>query len=297
MEGANFYKFNNNYFVQGHIYNAWAPTTGMLFNGDPTGRVLFTYQSPDFVHWTEAPAFSFARHGYRSGAPGAVEEAHTASGAWNRGNVLVSPYLQWHGSKEIDSRWMDVGLLVSNDGIHFREPVPDFQLISRGEKGTWEGGSLWGVSFVNVGDKTFIYYSGLDGGGSTAIGRGDIGLATLERDRFGYLSLKDARETGQLMTSGLELGEKAKIFANADGVDTNVSIRFGLLDERYQPIRGYTLKDCIPLVTSGLRQAVTWKRGGVIQGLAGKRVYLQAEFQGSGGKSPRLFAIYLESIR
>lgn len=297
MEGANFYKFGGHYFVQGHIYGAWAKTTGMLLNGDPTGRVLFTYRSPDFVHWTQGPAISFARHGYRAVDPGAVEEAHTATGAWDRGNVLVSPYLQWHGAKDVDSRWMDVGLLVSNDGIHFREPIPDFQLISRGEKGGWEGGSLWGVSFLNVGDRTFIYYSGLTGGGSTALGRGEIGLATLARDRFGYLALKESNEAGWLMSCLIEPGEGARIFVNADGLEADANLRFGLLDERHQPVAGYGVGESVPLATSGLRQPVAWKRGAEIRGLRGKKVYLQVELRGSGGKSPRLFAIYLAPSR
>ena len=297
MEGTNFYRFNNKYFVQGHIYGGWAPTTGMLLNGDPTGRVLFAYQSPDFVHWSEGPALSFARHGYRKSPPGTVEEAHTASGAWNRGNVVVSAYLQWHGSVDIPSRWMDVGLMLSNNGIHFREPIPDFQLISRGPKGSWESGSLWGVSFLNVGDKTFIYYSGLDGGGSTALGRGDIGLAMLKRDQFGYLSLKNKQEVGQLMSDKLNVRGNVKILANVDGLGSDVNIRVGLLDERYQPIPGYSLKDSKPLTVSGLRQPLSWKDGEVVKGLPGKAVYLQAELQGSGEKSPHLFAFYVEPVK
>jgi hypothetical protein len=297
MEGANFYKFNGSYFLQGQIVHGFATTTGMLMNGDPTGRVLFTYRSPDSIHWTDAPALSFMRHGYRSAPQATVEESHTASGAWNRGNVVISAYLQWHGSTEIHSRWMDAGMMLSNDGIHFREPIPDFQLISRGAKGSWEGGSVWGVSFLNVGDKTFIYYSGLDGGGSTALGRGDIGIATLKRDQFGYLSLKDTREVGQLMSRELEPGGNVKLFANVDSLEPAVSIRMGLVDERYQPVAGYSLNESKPLTVSGLRQPVAWKQGEVIKGLAGKKVYLQAELHGSGNKSPRLFAVYLEPVK
>ena len=294
MEGTNFYKFAGSYFMQGHIYSAWSPTTGLLLNGDPTGRVLFTYRSPDFVRWSEAPALSFARYGYRSAKGGTVEEAHTVTGAWVRGNVVVSAYLQWHGSNDVDSRWMDVGLMLSNDGIHFREPIPDFQLISRGEKDSWQGGSLWGVSFVNVGEKTHIYYSGLTGGGSTALARGDIGLATLDRDRLGYLSLKDSRETGYLMSCPVELGAKTRLVANIDGVGSDSSIRIGLKDERYQPIPGYSLEESQPLTVSGLQQPVSWKGREVITGLAGKRVLLEVQFQGAANRNPRLYALYLQ---
>jgi len=297
MEGTNFYRFNGSYFLQGHIPAQHSPPVGMLLHGEPTGRVLFTYQSPDLVHWSVAPALSFMRHGYRSAPQATVEEAHTACGAWSRGNVVLSVYLQWHGALERDSRWMDVGFMLSNDGLHFREPIPDFQLISRGAKGSWEGGSLWGVSFLNVDDQTFVYYSGLDGGGSTALGRGDIGLATLPRDRFGYLSLKNAREPGQFESCMLDPGRSARIFANVDGLDSQTTVRIGLLDERFQPVPGYTLADCVPLTVSGLRREVSWKHRAVVRGLAGKKVRLLAELAGSGDKTPRLFALYLEPAK
>jgi hypothetical protein len=216
------------------------------------------------------------------------------TGAWVRNNVVVSAYLQWHGSNDVDARWMDVGLMLSNDGLHFREPIPDFKLISRGEKNSWQGGSLWGVSFVNVGDKTHIYYSGLTGGGSTALARGDIGLALLDRDRFGYLSLKDNRETGYLMSCPVELGEKVRLVANADGLGPDSSIRIGLKDELYQPIPGYSLEESQPLTVAGLQQPVRWKGREVITGLAGKRVLLEARFQGGTSRSPRLYSLYLQ---
>jgi hypothetical protein len=297
MEGTNFYRFNGSYFLQGHIPAQHSPPVGMLFNGEPTGRVLFTYQSPDLVHWSAAPALSLMRHGYRSAPQGTVEEAHTSCGAWARENIVLSAFLLWHGSVERDSRWMDVGFMVSNDGIHFREPIPDFRLISRGPKGSWEGGSLWGVSFLNVEDRTLMYYSGLTGGGSTALGRGDIGLATLPRDRFGYLSLKETREPGRFESCLLDPGKAVKVFANVDGLDRNATVRVGFLDERFQPVAGYGPADSLPLTVSGLRREVAWKRGNIVRGLAGKRLRLQVDLAGAAGKTPRLYALYLEPAR
>jgi hypothetical protein len=297
MEGTNFYRFNGSYVLQGHIPAQHSASVGMLPNGEPTGRVLFTYQSPDLVHWSVAPALSLMRHGYRSAPQATVEEAHTSCGAWARGNVVLSVYLQWHGNVERDLRWMDVGFMLSNDGLHFREPIPDFQLLSRGPKGSWEGGSLWGVSFLNVDDRTFIYYSGLDGGGSTALGRGDIGLATLPRDRFGHLSLKDTRDAGNFESCLLDPGAAARLYANVDGLDSGATVRVGLLDERFRPVPGYGLADSVPLTVSGLRREVAWKAGPLIKGLGGKKVRLTGELSGSGGKSPRLFALYLEAAK
>ncbi len=33
---------------------------------------------------------------------------------------------------------IDLGLIVSNDGIHFREPVPGFKMIARGGESEWD---------------------------------------------------------------------------------------------------------------------------------------------------------------
>ena len=71
---------------------------------------------------------------------------------------------------------------------------------------------MWGVSFLNTVEKTHIYHSET-GGGWTAIGRGGIGLALLDRDRFGYLSIKDTRETGYLMSFPFELTEEKRLIA------------------------------------------------------------------------------------
>ncbi len=55
------------------------------------------------------------------------------------------------------------GFVISNDGIHFREPAHEFVFLKVGPDGTWdEGGSMQGQGFENVGDKTYIYYGSGD---------------------------------------------------------------------------------------------------------------------------------------
>lgn len=72
------------------------------------------------------------------------EESDIPAAIWNRGNVRL-------------------GLLISNDGVHFREPIPNFILIPRG----WDAD-------VTVPDT-----------------HAAIGLATLRQDGFGSLSPKN----------------------------------------------------------------------------------------------------------
>ena len=81
-----------------------------------------------------------------------------------------------------------LGLLVSNDGVHFREPVADHPFVKSGRGQDWDrNGVLQGQGFLNVGDQTYIYYGSWD----PSLGQivpGAIGLSTLPRDRFGSLS-------------------------------------------------------------------------------------------------------------
>ena len=293
LEGTNFFRFGGHYFVQGHAITQWAPTTAFLLNGDQMGRTLLTYKSPDLVHWSEGPALSFLRHGYRSAPQGTVEETHTINGAWSRDDLVLSAYGQWHGSTEIHARSMDLGLLVSNDGLYFREPIADFRLLSRGDPGSWDGGSLWGVSFLNRGEKTYLYYGGGEGGGSTLIATHQIGLATLDRDRFGYLSPRLPQSEGVLTSSPLEIRDKVHVFVNAEGLGPESQLRFALLDEAYQPIPAYSVADSRPLENDGLRQPVSWQKHEAVEGVEGKRLLLQVRFLGKGQNSPRLYAVYL----
>jgi hypothetical protein len=68
------------------------------------------------------------------------EESHEPAGVWNRGNVLLGTYGQFHGAPGSPAHPMDLGLLISNDAVYFREPVPDFVFLPRGDPGSWKSG-------------------------------------------------------------------------------------------------------------------------------------------------------------
>src|SRR5262249_57710026 len=130
--------------------------------GGGWGRRLVLHWSGDFVHWSHDRLFSFKRYGYRS-PDVSLEEAHEPVGVWNRGNVLVGMYGLWHGAREIKDRRMDLGLLVGNDGVHFREPIPDFAFLRAGQDGEWDQrGLVHGQGYLNVGEKTYFYYGAWD---------------------------------------------------------------------------------------------------------------------------------------
>ena len=180
---------------------------------------MVTYMSYDFERWTDATALSFERKGGEIPLPwkgNAGEQVHTGASLWNRGNVIIGFYGMWHGDPSDDRRMvtMDLGLVVSNDALHFKEPVPDFRIIAANEEGEIVthtyfsrlgdagGGSLFGLAltqgqgWANVGDRTLYWYS--------VWSQGRIRLATWARDRFGYFEVPsgDQKAGGESFSSG-----------------------------------------------------------------------------------------------
>jgi hypothetical protein len=184
-------------------------------------------------------------------------------GLWNRGNVMVGLHGMWQDAATKAGKgesWnkgvhIDLGLVVSNDGVHFREPVPNFKIIARGEPGAWDDVALLqGHAFVNHGDRTMMWYSHWDTGGK--LKSMEIGLATLRRDGFGYLSAQEEHNDSEFITNFFELDEKQKIHLNISGVSPDAPLTIELLDRRAQPVPGFSTT----VSTSGIRVPVVWSR-------------------------------------
>src|SRR4029077_11025531 len=115
-------KFNGCYYMTGQGGNVG------------TKRALVTYQSCDFKTWSDAVVLGLRRDApphHEAAGMHAGEQVHLGAALWNRGNVLLGVYGQWHGESN-DRRFLtiDLGLVVRNDALHYREPIPDFQLVS-----------------------------------------------------------------------------------------------------------------------------------------------------------------------
>lgn len=137
-------------------------------------RKLITHLSYDFEHWSEAFCVGLDRGDPRrrpwEGNSG--PQVHLGAGLWNRGNVVVGFYGMWDGHPTGDRRLtvMHLGLAVSSDALHFREPVRDFPIVSAAEDGWGElpGGLptvdrfpalIQGQGFENVGEETLFWYA------------------------------------------------------------------------------------------------------------------------------------------
>jgi len=294
FEVTSLYRFGNFYYANGQLISPWS----WLPDGNDAGRVMLSYRSANFDKWSRAKALSFARPGQLASKPISGQQTHMGAGLWNRGNVLVGLYGMWQDAekKPEDGRYwnkgvaIDLGLIVSNNGIHFREPVPDHKVIARGTEGEWDNTALLqGHAFANVGDKTMMWYSHWDTGGK--LRNMEIGLATMRRDGFGYLSRKVPNSAAHFVTETFEVEGKAKLYINIEEVSSTAPLLVELYDEYDQPIPAFSGANAARVTTSGTRQQVNWptQRGGWIP--SQRKICVRVNYPDEG--EPKIYALYV----
>jgi hypothetical protein len=272
-------------------------------------RVARVYRSYDFDNWEPTSAVTFVRTSQylpeyqKPRLEG--EQTHEGISVWNRGNVLLGMYGIWDAGKKWSEVFIHQGFVVSNDGVHFREPAHEFVFIPVGPDGTWDqGGLMQGQGFENVGDKTYIYYGSgdlrsWDGGKGPSVPRGAVGLATLPRDRFGDLSVLDSGEGApEFVTTTLEAkrGETKRLFVNAEGLGPDASLKVELLTHDEKPLPGYGGEDAAIVTKNGFQTPVTWKGGADISGLP-ERYRIKATFEGPKKEDIRFSAFYVQPAK
>ncbi len=287
FEVSGLYRFGDFYYTTGQLLSPWA----WRADGSDIDRSMWAYRSSDFKTWSQAKAFAFARPGQLANPPIPDQRTHMGAGLWNRGNVLVGLYGIWQNAEVPPAKGepfckgvhIDLGLIISNDGIHFREPVAGFKVIARGKEGEWDDIALiQGHAFVNEVDKTMIWYSHWNTGGKPKdrdVGM-DIGLATLRRDGLGYLSRKQDDNDAEFITSTFTTGWMS---INVDGITPEVPLTADLLDHLDRPIAGYVAS----ITQNGTQQPLIWPKALP----AGQKLALRVKFPSNS--SARVYAIYL----
>ena len=173
-----FIKFNGCYYVSSQSGGGHFPRLE---------RKLETFVSYDFENWVEADCMGLLRgnlpprpliEGSHAG-----EQVHLGAGLWNRDNVIIGIYGQWHGHPTNDRKLvsMDLGLVVSNDALHYREPIPDFRIVPAGENSADRlfGALMQGQGFDNINGETLFWYAPwgrLQRHSSGEVGAGSVGL-------------------------------------------------------------------------------------------------------------------------
>lgn len=300
MEPSGIVKHDGVYYLYGHGGPVPHPIPMRgLFR--PQKRMLVTVASYDFDKWTQAGHVSFRRDNI---PPRPVEDfefhkgeqVHLGASVWNRGNVLLGFYGMWHNSSN-DRRncTVDIGLVVSSDGVHFKEPIPDFQMVpSFEEEDRAEQRLTQGQAFENIGDRTYFYY-----GIWTEIDRNSptgVRVAMWPRDRLGYFSPSLSHgDDAHCISSPLDLSKTGgKLFMNATNMSEDARLTVELLDEQFRPLPGYTQADFTPLDDdSGLKLPLAWGKNKTVTP-DDKPVRVRINWEGRDAEEAKLWAVYVE---
>ncbi|MEX0725647.1 MAG: hypothetical protein WD065_05230 [Planctomycetaceae bacterium] len=291
FEVAGLYKFGDFYYAPGQLISPW----DWRIDGRDVGRMTRLYRSSDFENWSRATAFAFARPGMLVDKPLEGQQGHMGFGLWNRGNVLVGLHGLWQDHPDAKGTAtgapIDLGLGLSNDGIHFREPVPDFKVIARGKPGEWDDVALLqGHAFVNVGEKTYIWYSHWNT--IEELKGMEIGLATLRRDGFGYLSRMVDDQDCLIQTTNVPPEKHGyTVSLNIENVDETHPLEVELLDKLARPIPQYSGDNAAVVTTSGVNVEVEFPHAATPSPLD-EEFGVQVAFPATG--EARLYAVYLK---
>lgn len=290
FEMAGITKFNGLYYVSGQD----GSTNQQPFRA----RSLATFVSSDFETWSPVAAVGLQRHDNQSGPSSAAEwnqreEIHLGATLWNRGNVLVGVYGQWHGHPTGDRRFigMDLGLTLSHDGLRHDEPVPDFKLVPAREQPAsvheWPA-LVQGQGFENVGERTLFWYSSWRG-----LDRSGVRMVSWARDRLGYLQ-SFRPSGGQAISTGIipQGDQPIAVRFNVSGLGPHSQLRVSLLDAGFHPVAGYSGEAAAILAESGFEVAVNWAGKNALPADRGA-LRLQIEFVGVRPEDIRLHAVYL----
>lgn len=298
------YRWDGVYYINGqNAMNAPRPYQG---------RVIRTYRSRDFRNWSQTSHITFIRstqHEYLG--PGRSlegEQTHEGIAVWDRGNVLLGVYGRFHGAKEWKEITVDLGFVLSNDGLRFREPLNEWTFLDRGDDGAWDqGGVLQGQGFENVGESTYIYYGTWDPrhtGSSTPVPRGGVGVAVLPRDRFGDLVVELKGEGPgdyqlphvdcEFVTAPIstQSGSSPRLFLNAAGLGPQSRLVVELLDEHEHPIPEYSGQHAAVVQESGFRTPIVWATQDETQ--FPQSFHVKLSFVGKQREQIRFSALYVE---
>ena len=303
IEQASLYKHDGLYFVNGQMLERSE-------GGHRAGRQAYVIVSPDFDHWVSACSESFllpepvvpADRGHDK----LYDQVHIGVGATSYGNVLVGLYCIWHNRPyPTTGDWFgmgttsgDFGLVVSNDGLHFREPMKGYVWLHRDESpvppipgAQCETILTQGNGILNVGNETRIYHGRWGNTDREDTSYSEVALATLPRDRWGSLGLFPDQVEGSVWSCPVTLpAGGCQVVLNADRA---CDMRVEIADERFGFLQAYSGEQSgRATIEGGLDCPVTWPQG-ELAALAGQTVRFRFGVKRTGAADPRLYAVYL----
>ena len=330
LETASLFKFNDFWFVHGQRLT-------FSEGGHRGGRQGRAVLSANFERWLPGDTRAFLLpeppNPEDRGQTKPYDQVHLGVGAASFGSVCVGFYGLWHnapGDESSQKQWgwfgygkisCDLGLVISNDGMHFREPVKGHVYLSRLDApATPVPGKEYptilaqsGNGILNVGDETRIYFGRWLNADYGMGYTGEVGLAVLPRDRWGAVGLHplpqnagagfggrprtptgDAPQQGFVWSAPVRLpAQGCRVLLNADQA-TGLSVE--LSDERFELLPDYSgTKRGRTTQAGGLDCAVTWTSTD-LAALGGRTVRFKINLERTNDQDPRLYAVTLRSL-
>ncbi|MGV3660944.1 MAG: hypothetical protein ACO1TE_12215 [Prosthecobacter sp.] len=234
-------------------------------------RTVWLARSKDFIAWSK-PELVFA--------PDEQDDAWAAATTGQRtevNNMSVFPHAAGflgfptifrvtatdrpaselsHGQSGTDGT-LDVQLITSVDGRQWQRTEKREPIIARGAAGGFDGGSIFGVcsTAVHVGDKTWVYYTGISTTHGAPMPPKRIAIGRAEWRRHGFVSLDAGPESARVETQPLRLSI-SQLVVNADAAGGE--LRVGLQEADGRPIAGFSLEECMPLNVDDMRWTPKW---------------------------------------
>lgn len=311
FEANGFYRFDNRYIVIGQKTSPFALSEG----GHAGGRQAYAHLSPDFDQWEAAQAEAFLLpeplNPEDRGIFKPYDQVHVGIGAAVHDNVTVGLYGLWHNNPDFGDIACDLGLVISNDGVHYREPVKGMPYIRQEDSSLITSHGLptkltQGNGILNVADQTLIYHGRWTEGrmaGRCSDKSGwsfhpehvddyysEIALATIDRDRWGALALFPDQSEGYVWSAPVRVPDDPRDFhltLNATGV---AGLSVDLAGEDFRPILAYQDGRCAG--GDSLDAQVSWPHPPAA--LAGHTIRLRIRFQRLDHADPRLYAVNLD---
>jgi hypothetical protein len=305
LEPSSFYKYDGLYIVNGQA-------DGRSEGGHPRGRTGYAYVSADFEHWLAESCESFAMpepaDPTARGGDKPYDQAHLGVGAVSCGNALVGLYCMWHNrpyptagdSFGMGTTSGDFGLVVSNDGLHFREPVKGHVFLRRDQSPVtplkhiqYQTILCQANGILNVGEETRIYHGRWANASRIEDYYGEVALATLPRDRWGALGLFPDKAEGSVWSAPMKLPEGGcEATLNAEAA---AAISVEVADYRFALLAAFSGENTGGTTApGGLDCPVVWP-GRSLAALGGRTVRFRLRLKRTGDLDPRLYAIYLRS--
>lgn len=296
-EPSGLIKRNGVYYLNGHGRPVPhpIPSRGQMH---PLKRMMVTHVSYDFENWTEAGTVSFRRddlpprpqmdYEFHRG-----EQVHLGASVWDRGNVVLGFYGQYHNpSNDRRDSYCDIGLIVSDDALHFKEPLPDFKIVPGAEEVDRAEPRIVQGPTLNIDDKTIHYYGiWTEWNRDSATG---VRTATWPRDRLGFLSSSPGVKDAHFISGLLTPPNDARVYLNVTGLGEYSTLTVEILDEQMHPIPGYGAGEyrLDAKGSGGLRMPVAWTDRETL-GKLDRPIRIRVTWGGVRPEDLRLYAVYV----